>query len=314
MVDNIIDFTFLTDKEIFGENKLERLKREIMELPLTGDNNKQQLNVLKKYGIKISVPDFAILFGVDYSDDYYCFEGETLKYKAGSYCTKTIFEDFNDTGVYAVSKTGYRYGETDEYFTDKVSRPVCKFDSILSTDSEINIKKYNNIYEFEYGEYPHNAVSIKEQKQLEYLFNKSSLKETGKKYITEKIEDWCKNRLFGSQKEHIEYYNKDRKFVRINPILPKYEKVILSNKGMYDNNDVVWIEVKPIKWLYDEDTRLAITKHGIYFGTNFNKMESFINKYFFNEIKSSNIYKTNQEVNNYKQEERNIKLSKKFIY
>lgn len=312
MVDNIINFTFLNEKEIFGENELENLKRKFLNIEPT--KHYKQLNVLKEYGNKIAVPDFAMLFGVDYSDDYHFFAGENLKYHSGSYCTKTTFEDFDDSGVYAVSQKGQRYREPDEYYLNKVTRPVCKYDSILLTTPDITMKKINNIYEFEYGEYPHNVVTIKEQKYLEYLYNKKSLKITGKKYLTEKIEDWCKNRLFGSEQEHIEYYYKDRKFVRIKPMLPKYEKIILSNGIMYDNNDAVWIEVKPLKWLYDLDTDLAITKHGIYFGTNFNRIEKFMNKYFSNGINPSIMYQENTIDIDKKKTENNIKLSKSFIY
>ena len=63
-----MDFTFLTEEQIFGE---------------------KQLEVLKKYGTKCAISDFSILLGGAVSDFFYTNEGEHLKNRTGWWWSKT---------------------------------------------------------------------------------------------------------------------------------------------------------------------------------------------------------------------------------
>lgn len=71
-----MDFTLLTEEQIFGDN---------------------QIDVLKKFGTKCAISDFAILLGGYVDSDFYTSEGETLKNRTGWWWTKTPYD--NDARV-----------------------------------------------------------------------------------------------------------------------------------------------------------------------------------------------------------------------
>ena len=85
----MIDLTFLLEEQIFGDNKLE---------------------ILKKYGTRCAITDFSILLGGYVSSDYYTSEGKTLKNRAGWWWTKTpnvggdvhLVDDNGDRACYDV--------------------------------------------------------------------------------------------------------------------------------------------------------------------------------------------------------------------
>lgn len=60
--------TLLTEEQIYGKN---------------------QLDIIKKYGSKCAITDFAILLGGYVAQDYYTSEGKTLKDRTGWWWTKT---------------------------------------------------------------------------------------------------------------------------------------------------------------------------------------------------------------------------------
>ena len=68
MVVNMSNFTFLTEDQIFGNN---------------------QLDILKRYGTKCAITDFAILLGGYVSSSYYTSEGDNGKNRTGWWWTKT---------------------------------------------------------------------------------------------------------------------------------------------------------------------------------------------------------------------------------
>ena len=63
------DFTFLTEKQVFGDNKLD---------------------IISKYGTKCAMTDFSILLGGYVSSDYYTSEGNTRKDRTGWWWTKHL--------------------------------------------------------------------------------------------------------------------------------------------------------------------------------------------------------------------------------
>ena len=63
-----LDFTFLTEEQVFGDNRLE---------------------IFDKYGTKASMTDFSILLGGYVSSIYYSSEGRSLKNRTGYWWTKT---------------------------------------------------------------------------------------------------------------------------------------------------------------------------------------------------------------------------------
>ena len=77
------NFTFLTDEQIFGNDRLD---------------------ILKKYGTKCAITDFSILLG-GYVSDYYTSEGNSRKDRTGWWWTKSS-DGANDARV--VDSTGNR--------------------------------------------------------------------------------------------------------------------------------------------------------------------------------------------------------------
>lgn len=71
-----LDFTLLTEEQIFGD---------------------KQIDVLKKFGTKCAISDFAILLGGYVNSDTYTSEGDSLKNRTGWWWTKTPYD--NDARV-----------------------------------------------------------------------------------------------------------------------------------------------------------------------------------------------------------------------
>ena len=70
------NFTFLTDEQIYGNNKLD---------------------IISRYGTKCAITDFSILLGGYVSQDRYTSEGNTRKDRTGWWWTKTPYN--NDARV-----------------------------------------------------------------------------------------------------------------------------------------------------------------------------------------------------------------------
>lgn len=139
----------------------------------------------------------------------------------------------------------------------------------------------------EFGQYPQQAASIEMEEKLERLYDSGVLElcETKNSYTTDSYYDY-KNSFM--PKQHIEYEYKRKKYVRV--ITNLEEKVILSNGREYNNGDVAWIEVQPIKWLIDAYDDIAITEKLIFSGIQFDNK-----KYYDGNFTKSNI---NQFINN----------------
>ncbi|MDO4517818.1 MAG: ATP-binding protein [Bacillota bacterium] len=137
-------------------------------------------------------------------------------------------------------------------------------ESILHSGS----KAVSGYMEFDFGEYPQFAVSKALSNELSHELKKARLRKTGKSY-----------------NGHItEYQFKDRKFVQVEYMAK--ESYTLSNEKVYKDGDSVWIEVSPVKWIYDENSKLAICKYIIaggvvfaadnYYDGNFENTSAFL--------------------------------------
>lgn len=155
----MFDFTFLTEEQCYGENKLD---------------------ILKKLGVKAPITDFAILLGGDV--DNYSNNGNLLEYRAGSYWTSTFTKQ---QSAYYVDESGSRH--VDSRIARNIgSRVVFSYSLIRNKLSDVD-KENDGIIEFEYGEYPQKIVSKEMKRKLERAikYNLSSIKKTGKTYTTD---------------------------------------------------------------------------------------------------------------------------------
>ncbi len=149
------DFTFLTEEQIFGENRLEIFK---------DDKN-----------IKAEATDFAQENDVLYSID-------SLNQSNGYYWTKSIY-NIPDMGI-AVNEFGQ---DGNVYFKSEVigARLVIPFLSLLNipiNDKFVINKTWNDFLEVEYGYYPQKSISRNLCMILDSEYHKNKLRETGNKY------------------------------------------------------------------------------------------------------------------------------------
>lgn len=259
---SINDFTFLTNEELFGD---------------------KQLDVLKKYGMIMSVTDFSILLGAFVSDDYYSSEGKDLKNRAGYYWSAS---SGGDGYVRAVDYDGSMDWLNPSMRTG-AARPASTY-SNLSLISPNVVRGANGVIEIEYGEFPQMAVSESQNRQLEDLYKRNSLKKTGNFYTTDSNK-WDDYDVPFKAMKHEEFEYNGKRYIRViskTGIHGNGDKK-LSNGVLLNNidNQPVWIEVQPIKRLVDEKTKKLVIKDGVFSGVRFNQRGAYDGNFINTEIK-----------------------------
>lgn len=289
---NELDFTFLTEEEIFGKNKLD---------------------VIRKYGTKCTITDFAILLGGGQSK--LAVELEKIKgILSGNWWTRTSYGTdipiIIDEGGYCDFEFPYNRGCG--------ARPVLSYSKIASFCSN-KVFEENGILEVEFGEYPRTIVSKKNARTLENAFLNITTNQTGKCYTTDSIKNQDINTPF-KPRTHIEYEYNGQKYIRFVADSECAEKE-LSDGRIIKEGEVYWIKVEPIKWMIDEKEDKAIAKEILFSGIYFDKkykykgnfdetfIKKFMNIYFakdiipFNyhkkDIKEDEIFLVIDEINNY---------------
>ena len=266
-----LDFTFLDEEQVFGN---------------------KQLDILKQYGTKCAITDFAILLGGYVSDCCCTSEGNSRKDYTGSWWTKSSVGN-NDMVVVD------EYGDNDWsviYERLDGARPVLPYSSISSLCSNKMTNEFG-ILEVEYGEYPQEIVSEDFARTLERVYSFGAMNQTGKTYTT----DIGTRENYGIEfipKKHIEYEYYGKKYIRI--IATQNIGEILSDGSKIEKGKSYWIEVKPIKWLVDEKNNFAVIKNLILSGIQFDNREDYkgdfentnikkyLDTYFSKEIIPSN--------------------------
>ena len=246
------DFTFLTQEQCFGSDKLD---------------------ILNKRGNKAVITDFSILLGAYVSDDYHIDNDSSLEGRTGYYWTKSDDVD-NDARV--VDATGYRnYKLVDK--RDGGARPALPLSEVSSipTNGESGKRARDGILEVEYGYYPQKAVSKDMQERLERAYRSGNISKTRNNYTTDSVAYDEYNTSFQPQ-THQEYEYNGKRYVRVKANL-YYNggDFTLSNGERYRDGDDVWVEVLPVKWLVDEKSRMMITEKLIFAGVQFNKERNY---------------------------------------
>ena len=269
------DFTFLTEKQVFGDNRLE---------------------IFEKYGTKCAITDFSILLGGGVSEDEFIKGLPSLKNRSCAWWTRTP-ASFGSVNVVDEDGSRYNYGISTR---DIGARPAIPYSSIKSKCSNKSINNHG-ILEVEYGEYPQTVVLDDVAKVLESEYSKGTLKKTGKSYTTDSTN--IGNNYSGFQPTtHIEYEYNGKKYIRF-VVKENSSRVTLSNRREKRHIDVCWIEVEPIKWLIDEKNDIALSKNVIFAGVKFEhhinntfqidfydtNIKKFMDNYFSKEIISSNL-------------------------
>ena len=237
------NFTFLTQEQCFGNDKLD---------------------ILEKRGTKAAITDFSILLGA-YASDYYHVDNDSfLEGRTGDYWTKSDDEDkdarvVDDDGRIRSSYVRRRSGG---------ARPALPFSSIgsIPTNGESGKRAKDGILEVEYGYYPQKAVSKDMQERLERAYKTGSISRTRNHYTTDSRK--YNNEKF-LEKQHDEYEYNGKRYVRIEANSGRIQYA-LSNGETYRDGDNVWVEVQPVKWLVDEKEKIMLTDKLIFSGVQFN--------------------------------------------
>jgi len=287
----MVDFTFLTEEQVLGNNQLE---------------------ILTKYGTKAIITDFAILLGGYVSRNNYYIKGDFIDDRTGCWWTQTSRDDINFE-IYSIDFEGTLLWENCEERLDGC-RPTFSFSSINGLSFNAKRKNYG-ILEVEYGEYPQTIVSEEFSNILEKMYLNKTIKETGKSYTTDETYYLDYNILF-QKKSHIEYEYNKHKYIRLVGDFNS-SNGILSDGRIVEEDKSYWVEVEPITWLIDEKTGIALSKKilfsGIQFDSskrydgNFNKanIKKYMDDYFSKDIipgviEQKEISNDNKERNPYK--------------
>ena len=245
------NFTFLTEEQYFGSDKLD---------------------ILEKRGTKAAITDFSILLGA-YVSDYHVDNDSSLEGRTGYYWTKS---DDGDNDARVVDGSGRRSCR-NVLERGGGARPALPFSSISSipTNGVSGKRAGDGVLEVEYGFYPQKAVSKDMQERLERAFKSGSLSRTGKNYTTDsrRYDDYDAE---FSPKQHQEYQYNGKRYVRVeaNSDFGGGE-FQLSNGEKYRDGDNVWVEVSPVKWLVDERAKIMLTDKLIFSGVQFNHTRDY---------------------------------------
>jgi len=268
----MLDFDFLKEEQIFGDN---------------------QIDILKKYGTKCAITDFSILLGGCIDDNYHTNEGDTDRDRTGWWWTRT---NDGDGYVRVVYFDGTRSWDDVDIRNGGV-RPVLPYSSISSIASN-EVRGNFGIKEVEYGEYPQTIVDEPFSRELEANYKRETgIRKTGKTYTTDSVNFDEYDTSFEAR-NHEEFKYKGRKYIRI---VGDYngEDYKLSDGRKIVSGESYWVAVEPIKWLVDEKTNIALSKKIIFSGVqfqnsrdykgDFNKtdIKQFMDNYFSKEIVSS---------------------------
>ena len=175
-------------------------------------------------------------------------------------------------------------------------RPVLQSSEIFSQITSNRVKGYNGTEEVEYGEYPQYVPAFKTQTILESEY-KRGMNKTGRSYTFDSVKnDAYRTRFKPVTYEEYEYQGK--KYIRIKANL-KYDfrRCKLSNGVEYEDNDYVWVEVSPVKWLIDDNTGILVSKKGLVSGIRFvndrtnykgdfniTEMKEYLDKYMLRDL------------------------------
>ena len=245
------DFTFLTEEQYFGDDKLD---------------------ILEKRGTKAAITDFSILLGA-YVSDYHIDNDSSLEGRTGYYWTKS---DDGDNVARVVYVDGYGLNNYVDR-RDGGARPALPFSSISSipTNGESGKRARDGVLEVEYGYYPQKAVSRDMQDRLERAYKSGTISKTRNSYTTDSRKYNAYDEKFLA-KQHEEYEYNGKRYVRVEANSDfEWGEIQLSNGESYRDGDNVWVEVQPVKWLVDERAKVMITDKLIFSGVQFNYTRNY---------------------------------------
>lgn len=220
----------------------------------------EQLNnsdVLKEYGLRATPTDFAILLG--YSRPFDGWWIDSLKTKNTKKCVDFL-GNIKEVNVHSYLGGGIRLVVPYSRIKNLCTKIENKDSNILEVESPLY--------------YPKNVTN--NSAELEQRYQLSMLKYTGKVYnirYENELQDnlLYENVSFPIMKRIKEYEYEGNKYIRF--VAKKNIDERLYNKEKLSYKNPYWIKVEPIRFIVDEKQDFAITKEVIYGDIIFDKYE-----------------------------------------
>lgn len=259
-----MDFTFLNDDQIWGDDALE---------------------VIKRYGTKVAPTDLTVILGgVMNNSGARTYEGDlgcaswtaSLGYNCLVRCV------YHNGAVFWINSN-------DRWISARPALLPSEASKISPSEASV----FDGIRVAEYGEYPQTVADERTSEILERLHALSSLRSTGKNYTFDSVALGDCYTPF-KKTTYPEYKMDGKRYVRI-PGRPSDSASKLSTGEQVKDGKPYWVEVQPIEWLMDRSGTMVAKKclfAGIQFDTknsydgDFSKtsMKHYLDTYFAKEM------------------------------
>lgn len=261
--------------------------------------------IFDSYGYDISNTDLSILTGA------YLYFGALAR---GWYWTQNIR---GNEKIGCINNKGEMV-PTSSFLRRGTIRPVLSSTELLTNGTLKRDTTITGVDIVEFGEYPQYAAPSSMQQILETEFSKG-LKKTGNTYTFDdnKNPDYYYKFMPVTYDEY-EYGGK--KYIRIKAQAYK-DCFELSNGIKYLNDNHVWVEVTPVKWLVDNKNGLLISTRGLASGIRYagngapdlkystSEMKEYLDKYMLHDLTQNMVFIKADDMNK-KRELTNIKTER----
>ena len=259
-----MDFTFLNDDQIWGDDALE---------------------VIKRYGTKVAPTDLTVILGGGMNNS------GARTYEGDLGCASWTAS----LGYNCLVRCVYHNGAV--FWINSNNRWISARPALLPSEaSKISPREasgFDGIRVAEYGEYPQTVADERTSERLERLHSLSSLRSTGKNYTFDSVALGDCYTPF-KKTTYPEYKMDGKRYVRI-PGRPSDNASKLSTGEQVKDGKPYWVEVQPIEWLMDRSGTMVAKKclfAGIQFDTknsydgDFSKtsMKHYLDTYFAKEM------------------------------
>ena len=243
-----MEVTFLREEDIWGDRALE---------------------VIQAYGTKVGISDVAIALGT--------MMGSGTQNSAGVASGLAWSASSN---IYGHVRSVDSYGDKDYSFHPDNRKaagcPALPFSttSKIRPDNVRAMRLANNktVQICEYGFYPQTVVPKSVSQELEALYQKHTLKTTGKTYTFDSAELDAYSTGF-TPRNCAEYSFAGKKYVRIEG-KPYDSDSILSDGTSVQKGQAYWFEVQPIEWLVDPKG-MWVSRQALFAGIQFDTKEKY---------------------------------------
>ena len=205
----------------------------------------RRIGLIQRLGTRTAVSDFAVLSGADISDSEHTEDDPSGRGRTGRWALSSAAGGGDVCVVNASGERRVSYANAREGM-----RPVmeCEDPSRLEGQVREDISGFTEVL---YGEYPQYVTDRQTARQLESEYAAGSLRMTGKWY----------------EAEHEEYIFREHKYIRAAYSAERPRQ--LSDGRVYKKDDFLWLQVEPVRWLWDPGARLLVSQTVISCGPGF---------------------------------------------